>query len=390
MIDVLKARSTTPGCHERVHLNSAGAALMSEGVLAAQVGMLNLEAEIGGYEAADEMQSQIDGIHHSVAALLHTSADHIALVDSATTAWNLAFHSIPLEPGDQVLTAEVEYGANYVGLLKAAKDHGIEIVVVPSDADGVLDVDALQARIGPRTKLISITHVPTNGGLINPAAEIGAVATEHQVPYLLDACQSAGQLQLDVDELQCDFLVASGRKWLRGPRGTGFLYASPTILTTTEPPIIDHDGAPWVAPDRYELRADARRFETWENNYAALLGLGVAIDEALALGLDVIEYHVTTMAELLRTKLDDAGLETFDLGRAKSGLVTTVVPGMEAAEVKDALRAEDINVSVSAPGSTLLDFVRRDLPSLVRISPHYYNTEHELDVAVAALAALAR
>lgn len=385
VIDVERARSETPGCADRVHLDNAGAALMTERVLSTQIDHLRLEGAIGGYEAAAQASEAIGAVYESIGRLIGSGPDHVAIVDSATTAWDLAFQSILLNRGDVILTAEVEYGANYVSLLKAVKDHGVVIEVIPSDEAGQADVAALKEAIDERTRLIAITHVPTNGGLVNPAEEIGAVARDAGVPYLLDAAQSIGQIDLSVDSLQCDFLVATGRKYLRGPRGTGFLYVGQAMLDAFEPPRLDHSGARWVARDRYELRSDAKRYEFWEFNYAAVLGLGAAVDDTLRWGLRAIEDRVTGLADTLRSKLQSRGFEVYDLGRRKCGIVTTTVPGTDPWQVTAELRRQGINSSVTTPESTRIDAERRGLPNLLRLSVHYFNTPEELDRTVSTL-----
>lgn len=378
----------TPGTADRIHLNNAGAALMSENVLAAQVEHLRLEASVGGYEAAALTENRFEAVYGSIARLIHASPDEIAIVDNATAAWHLAFGSIRFAPGDVILTTEAEYATNFIMYLKAVREQGVEVEVVPSDDDGQIDVAALANAVDERTGLISISHVPTNGGLVNPAEEVGAVAREAGVPFLLDACQSVGQLVVDVDAIGCDFLTATGRKFLRGPRGSGFLYVRREMLETVEPPVVDLRGANWVAADRYELRPDARRYETWEFNHAAVLGLGVAVDEALGWGLEAIEARVTALGAELRSKLSAAGFDTFDAGRRLCAIVTTAVPGRDAMEVQARLFEAGINVSITGADSTRIDAERRGLPELIRISPHYYNTEDELAAVVDALAHL--
>jgi cysteine desulfurase/selenocysteine lyase len=224
---------------------------------------------------------------------------------------------------------------------------------------------------------------------VNPAAEIGKIARAHGIPYLLDACQAVGQMPIDVQALGCDMLTATGRKFLRGPRGTGFLYVRRELLLQLEPPMIDHFGAPWVAPDRYELRMDARRFETWENNYAARLGLGVAIDYALDIGLPEIEMHCRAKARELRAALAEVdGVTLHDLGPNPAAIVSFTVRGLDALAVNGRLYRAGINVSHSKPSATLLDSLARDLPTVVRASPHYYNTSEELGVLIAAVEAM--
>jgi cysteine desulfurase / selenocysteine lyase len=235
-------------------------------------------------------------------------------------------------------------------------------------------------------KLITITHVPTNGGLVNPAVEIGAVAREAGIPYLLDACQSVGQLPVDVEEVGCDVLSATGRKYLRGPRGTGLLYVRSSLLERLEPPFLDMRAADWVEPDRYELRPDALRFEEWEQAYAGKAGLATAIDYALGWGVDPIWERVAALGESLRVRLGEVeGVTVRDLGAVRCGIVTFTAGCVGAGELKDRLARERINVAISPPSSTLLDATERGLPDLVRASVHYYNTEEELDRLVEAV-----
>ena len=385
-LDVAKLRSETPGVAHRVHLNNAGAGLMPRPVLDAMVGHLQREAEIGGYEAAAERADDLDGVYDSVARLLGAARDEIALAENATVAWQLAFYAMSFRPGDRILTAQAEYAANYVAFLQVARRTGAVIEVIPNDAEGRLDPAALASMIDGRVKLIAITWVPTNGGLRNPAAAVGRIARQHGVPYLLDACQAVGQMPTRVEDLGCDMLAATGRKFLRGPRGTGFLYIRRDVLPGLEPPMLDHFAAPWVAPDRYAPRSDARRFETWENNYAARLGLGRAVDYALDIGLAPIEARCRSLSARLRASLDSVpGVTLHDLGPDPASIVSFSVAGRDPDGLKAALALSGFNVSVSRPSSTLLDAEARGLPPLLRASPHYYNTEAEIDAFVTAV-----
>ena len=378
-IDVARARAETPGCREVLHLNNAGASLMTTGVLEATVGHLRREAEIGGYEAADAHEAELERVYDAAARLLTCDPDEIAFVENATRAWDMAFYALPFRSGDRILTARSEYASNVIAELQMAERTGAVVETIPSDETGQVSVDALRAMLDDRVRLIAITHVPTNGGLVNPAAAIGAVAREAGIPYLLDACQSVGQLPVDVRAIGCDFLSTTGRKYLRGPRGTGILYVRRDWVERLDPPFLDLHAARWVAPDRYEVRADARRFENWETNYAGKIGLGVAIDEALAWGMDDIWARVRLLADTLRADLGTIpGVTVRDLGEVRGGIVTFTHDGVAADAIQAALHAQRINVTTSSVASTRFDMEERGLDALVRASVHYYNDEAEL------------
>ncbi|HLJ61347.1 MAG TPA: aminotransferase class V-fold PLP-dependent enzyme [bacterium] len=379
-IDVERVRRDTPGCEHVLHFNNAGAALMPRAVVDAMLGHLRREAEIGGYEAADEADAAIEHAYAATASLLGCAPDEIAIVENATRAWDMAFYSLRFSPGDRILTAMAEYASNYIAYLQVARRTGAVVEVVPNDEHGQISVDALRRALDERVKLISITHVPTNGGLVNPVAEVGRVARDAGVPYLLDACQSVGQMPLRVDEIGCDLLSATGRKYLRGPRAIGFLYVRRALLERLEPPFLDLHAAVWVARDRYEMRPDARRFESWEANYAGKIGLAVAIDYARALELEAIRDRVYALGARLRARLCEcAGVVVHDLGAERCGIVTFTADGLAAADVKARLAAQRINVTVSTVNSTRFDMEARRLEPLVRASVHYYNTEGEIE-----------
>jgi cysteine desulfurase / selenocysteine lyase len=390
-INVAKARRETPATAKLLHFNNAGAALPPQPVLAVQIAHLQREAEIGGYEAADEAKNRVGQVYRSIARLIGASAKEIALVENATVAWDMAFYAIPLKQGDRVLTAEAEYSSNFIAFLQRQRQIGFSIEVIPNTPTGEIDLEALARMIDGRVKLIAVTHVPTNGGLVNPAAEIGKLARQHGITYLLDACQSVGQMPIDVARVGCDLLSATGRKYLRGPRGSGFLYVRKEILSQLEPPFLDNHAATWVAAREYELRPDARRFENWENNYAAQLGLGAAVDYTLSWGLAEIAKRIDALAADLRQRLAAIpGVTVTDIGRKKCGIVSFVVEKKNAEDIAALLRKRKINCSVSSPASTLLDAIARRLPDVVRASVHYYNTEDEVERFAAQIAKIAR
>jgi cysteine desulfurase / selenocysteine lyase len=390
-IDVARARADTPGCtDDRIHLNAAGSSLPPRPVLDAVVEHLELEARLGGYEAEAAAAERLDAAYPALARLLGCDRDEVAIVENATRAWDMAFYSLPFRSGDRILTATAEYESNYLAYLQVCRRTGARVEPVPDDEHGQISVDALERMLDERVRLISITHVPTNGGLVNPAEQVGAVARRAGVPFLLDACQSLGQMPLDVERIGCDMLSATGRKYLRGPRGTGVLYVRRSLAETLEPPFIDLRAAEWLDPERYRLAPGARRFENWESFVAGRAGLAVAAGYALDLGLEAIRDRVTGLAERLRGLLAAIpGVEVRDLGIERCGIVSFTVAGVAPPDVAAELARRGVHVIPSRRSSTLLDMDARGLDALVRASVHYYNTDEELERAAAAVEAVA-
>jgi cysteine desulfurase/selenocysteine lyase len=384
--DFASLRAETPGCVHVLHLNAAGSSLPSQRTLDATLDHLKLEAAIGGYEAADEKRAELDGFYPSVARLIGAEAGEIAFVENATRAWDLAFYSLDFKPGDRILTCVSEYSSNYISYLQVTKKTGAELVVVPDDNHGQIDLNALEGAIDKRTRLISISHIPTQGGLVQPAEAVGKIANRAGVLYLLDACQSVGQLPVDVNKLGCDFLSATGRKYLRGPRGTGFLYARQKTTAGIEPIFLDNHAAKWTGDNEYTAFTNALRFENWERYFAGVLGLKSAVDQINELGMEAIWARLKALATGLRARLRTVkGITLTDLGELQGAIVTFAVTGKEHYALRDVLRAQKINVSVSTQFSSRLDLKGRGLLNVMRASVHIYNTEQELDRFIEAL-----
>jgi selenocysteine lyase/cysteine desulfurase len=379
MLNIQKVRKDTEGVNTWIHLNNAGSSLIAKPILDCMMDYLREEATSGGYETAAKYAEQFKKIYSSAAQFLNCSPDEIALTESATAAWEKAFYAIPFQNGDKILTSHVEYGSNFISYLYLSKKKGIIIEVIPQDAAGQVDIDALDKMIDNKVKLISITHIPTNGGLVNPAEEIGKIAKKHGILYLLDACQTAGQLPIDVQKIACDMLSVTGRKYLRAPRGTGFLYVSKK-LSHLEPYTLSLQSATWQSEQEIIMVDTAKRFEAFETSYAARLALGKAIDYALDLGMENISERIIYLSNYLRKKLNEMeGIIVQDLGKNKCGIVTFTPANLSPALLQQKLHEQFININFTTIGSTLMDMKNRHLTQLSRASVHYYNTEEEID-----------
>jgi selenocysteine lyase/cysteine desulfurase len=391
-LDLARLRAETPGCASRIHFNNAGSGLMATPVLEAITEYLELEAELGGYEAADAREEAIHDFYAATAQLLGCKARNIAFASNATDAFARALSSIPFASGDLILTTRDDYISNQIAFFSLRKRFGVDVVHAPNVPEGGVDVGAMERVMRERRpRLVAVTHIPTNSGLVQPVAEIGRRCRELELLYLVDACQSVGQYAIDVEQLGCDFLSATGRKFLRGPRGSGLLYVSDRALAAGyEPLFIDMRGARWVGPEDYRQVETAARFEDWEFSYATLLGSAAAIRYALTVGIDVIAERTPALGATLRERLAELdGVRIFDRGRRRCAIVTFTVDGWNSEVLMTELRRRRINSSVSAREHALYDFTDKGVEACVRMSPHYYNTEQEVDEVVDAVRELA-
>lgn len=384
--DIARARRETRGCDTLVHFNNAGASLPPAPVADALCGYLREEELQGGYEVMARRQAELENFYTAAARLLNCTPAEIAFSDSATRAWNAAFYAFAFQPGERILVGSAEYGSSLVALLHRARTTGVEIVEVPDDADGQIDVAALETLIDDRVRLVCLTQVPSGNGLVNPAAAVGRITGAAGIPYLLDACQALGQLEVDVETIGCDLLCGTGRKFLRGPRGTGLLYVRRGLLEQLEPDQLNHHAADLLSTGTYRLRADARRFECWERSCAGQLALGVAIDYALDWGLGAISSRIHFLADQLRRQLAACpGIRLADRGRQQSGIVTFWTDQRPAAELQRRLAERGINTSVVPFSANPLSSEHHPHPPLLRASLHYYNTDTEIERFVGVL-----
>jgi selenocysteine lyase/cysteine desulfurase len=382
-------RSDTPGCERLVHLNNAGAALMPLTVRLAVTDHLALESELGGYEAAEARADAVRGAYDALGRLLGTSGRNLAMQQNSTVAFAQAFAAFDLARGDRILTSRADYASNQIMYLALSRRHGVEIVRAPDRPEGGIDPDAVREIVAKRRPtLVALTWIPTNSGLVQPAEEIGGICRDAGVPYIVDACQAVGQLPVDVARLHCDYLAAATRKFLRGPRGLGFLYVSDRALAAGAYPItVDMHGADWVEAEDFSLHPDARRFEGWEISHALVLGAGAAARYALEVGTTTAHERSRALAAYVRERLAALdGVRVLDRGPELCAIATAELGGRPAGAVKLALRARGINTSSPLREDAVIDMDEKKAASAIRISPHYYNTADEIDTAVAALA----
>jgi selenocysteine lyase/cysteine desulfurase len=386
--DLARWRLDTPGCERLVHLNNAGAALSPGPVRDAIAGHLALEQELGGYEAAEARVDAVQQAYDAVGQLLATRGRNIAMVQNSTVAYAQALSAFDLGPGDRILTSRADYASNQIMFLSLAQRRGVEVVRAADAEEGGIDPDEVRRQIAHRRPaLVALTWIPTNSGLVQPVEAVGEICHDAGIPYLIDGCQAVGQIPIDVARLHCDYLAAAARKFLRGPRGLGFLYVADRALQAgSHPLLVDMRGATWTEADSFALAADARRFETWEFAFALVLGLGAAAKYALDVGLEIARDRARQLAAHARTRL--AGLphvRVLDRGPELCAIVTASLPGRDAAEIKLQLRARGINTSSPDREDAVIDMDSKRVSSALRISPHYYNTDEEIDTAVEVL-----
>ncbi len=388
-IDVEKVREETPGTRHGIHLNAAGSALPPAPVVRAVHDYLDLEAEIGGYEAEDASASALDGTYDALARLLGASPDEIAIGQSGTWAFITALGAIAWRPADVLLTSAMEYGSAWMGYLELERQRGVTVEILPQAATGEVSLEALEERLTSRVRAIALAHVPCHVGTLQPVEEVGRLARERNVLFLVDAAQSVGIVPIDVHEIGCDVLATTGRKGLRGPRGTGLLYVRRGALPDLRPSVADY-GKARVAADRVEWIRSARKFELWESSRALAVGLGAAARYALDLGLPAIWARVTRLGALLADRLATLpGVRVYRGGARQAGIVGFTVDGTPAESVRDHLSREGVAVTVCTRLGSPVAMQQLGVQALVRASVHYYNTEDEIDAMIEALREMA-
>nr|WP_294947125.1 aminotransferase class V-fold PLP-dependent enzyme [uncultured Mucilaginibacter sp.] len=394
LAEIQQLRTETKGTQQVIHLNNAGAGLMPDVVTQAQLAHINLEAEIGGYEASAYKVNEINSFYTEAALLFNTKPANIAFTASATDSYTRALSSIPFAQGDIILTDNDDFVSNQIQFLSLQKRFGVKIVHIDNSPIGGVDLNDLQQKLKTlQPKLLAITHIPTNSGLVQPVEQIAAIYADYlqlhhgKTWYILDACQSAGQMKLDVQQLKCDFLSVTARKFLRGPRGTGILYIADNALDAgLEPLFIDMRGAEWQSKDTYRQQPGAKRFEDWEFAYSTVIGTSAAIAYCRNIGEERIWQQVKLLSGILRDKLSGIdGLRLLDKGPQLASLVTFTVQHSDPVFIVSELLKRKINVVPSYRAFGVIDFDEKGVKWAVRASPHYYNTLDELEIFTESL-----
>ncbi len=386
--EVERWRADTPNSERLVHLNNAGAALAPRVVHDAVGAHLQLERDLGGYEAAEARADAIHQVYQDLATLLGAQPRNLAATQNATLAFSQALDAFDLGPGDQILTSRADYASNQIMYLSLARRRGVEIVRAPDAPEGGIDPAAVRSLVRRRRpSLVALTWVPTNSGLVQPVEAIGEICRDAEISYLIDGCQAAGQIPVDLQRLHCDFLAGTARKFLRGPRGVGFLYVADRMLQAGRYPLyIDMHGATWTEADAFALTPDARRFESWETAGCLVLGMGAAARYALEVGVERARDRSRALAIYAREQLAQLpGVRVLDRGPELCAIVTIAMANRHAPDVKLALRARGINTSSPEREDAVIDMDEKRTATALRISPHYYNTGEEIDRMVEEL-----
>ncbi|MBS1668523.1 MAG: aminotransferase class V-fold PLP-dependent enzyme [Bacteroidetes bacterium] len=380
-MDINAIRKDCKGCENKIFLNSAGSSLPPRSVVGKMEAYLQFEEELGGYEAAKLKEADINVFYEETAKLLNCKPGNIAFAYNATDAYARALSAIPLNTGDYLLTTNDDYISNQIAFISLQKRVGIKLLRANNLENGDIDLNHFEELTKQyKPALVSVTHIPTNSGLVQDVEAIGEICKRYDCWYLLDACQSVGQMEVDVKKIGCDFLSATGRKFLRGPRGTGFLYVSDEVLEAKlEPLFIDMRGADWKTADSYQIQRDAKRFEMWEFSYASVIGLAEAIRYANQISIkNIYDYNLPLIKTLRDGLAGIDGVMVLDKGSVKSNIVTFHKNGIELNEMERILKKEKVFYSVTKKEYAIIDFTKKGVDWAIRISPHYFNTLEEI------------
>jgi len=392
-INIGKVRKETKACLNVVHFNNAGASLMPDVVLQKITDLLQEEGRIGGYELMAKRWEAFQRFYEVGAQYFIGQPKNIAFATNATVAFNIALSSIPFEKDDVILTTQDDYVSNQIAFMQLAKRFGVRTIMGESAPTGGVDVQSMKELIAQhQPKVVAVTHVPTNSGLVQPVEAIGALCRANDIWYFVDVCQSFGQMPLDAEAIGADFMSATFRKFMRGPRGTGILYASDRVLESNlEPLFMDLQGADWLERNEYKAKPNAKRFETWERNYALFGGATAALEYAQSIGFEAIQSRSWALADYTRAQL--AQLPTaqiLDKGSTTCAITTSYFPTLTPPLIQSKMSEANINVACAQRMNALIDMDEKGVSWALRIAPHYYNTKEEIDKTISVLGEMLR
>ena len=369
-----------------VHFNHSGAGLPSPETVQAVVDHLRLEAERGPMEAGAIASDAIRNSYQVAAQLLGCAPQDVAFGTSHGQLYGNLIASIPLSAGDKIFVSRQEWIGNVLCLQRSANLSGASLSLMASDDTSAVDPIALGESLSSEVRIVALTWIGAGSALINPAAAIGA-AIRHagsSAFFIIDASQAIGQVPINVAEIGCDALIACGRKFLRGPRGTALAYISPRLAAEIVPRSIDNVSST-LSNGNVVVANSAQAFEFGEESVALKLGLGKAIEQALSLGVDRIRLKLHHKAAILRQALAVVpGVQLLDLGNSKGAAVTFAINGVACATAKQRLADQGINIGMNGPGYTPYDLSIRGISELLRASVHLSTTDDDIALIVNA------
>jgi cysteine desulfurase / selenocysteine lyase len=390
--DAAAYRSNTPGVAASIHLNAAGAALPSSGVVAAVKAHLDLEARVGLQAALAKAQDSLAETRRRAAMLFDCDPGEIAFGTTCAQLWSLLFHARRLPAGGRILVSRGEWGGNLLAIHAAARDLGIAVETMPADEAGRIDVAQLRARLDGDVRLLAVTAVSSVNGVRQPVGEIGALERPAGCLYFVDAAQMAGRFPLSLRETRADVIVAPARKWLRGPRGQAVAALSGAALSQlTAPPLLDLGGVVWTKDGEPSPRDDARRFESFECSVAGRLGFGAALGELLDAGPAAVAGAIDDHVRWLRSALAGCdGVAVLEPADGDAAFLTFTCEDVRPSDVVRALGEAGIAIANQERNYAPLEMSARGLSNVLRVSPHAYTHPDETARFVEALARVIR
>lgn len=371
------------------YLNNAGAALMSEKTYNIIMSHMKLEMELGAYQAAQSVKSEIEQFYLNAAKLINAnSVDEIAFMDSASRGWNMAIYGLRMSAKDTIITLSSEFGTNLITIFDKAKKANANVKILNCDINGDFSLNELEECLKKGAKFIAISHVVAHGSIINPVEEIGKLAKQYGCTYIVDGCQAVGQIPVNIDMLNCDAYITTGRKWLRGPRGTGFLYINKMAeIDTTQLDLASAD----LIFDKdlnisdIQIRNDAKRFELWERSIANVLGLSNAIQESFF--HDSMLNNMRNHVNLIRSEIiDNRNFTLIGKEKSESLIIGFYLNNPEKESIVErSFKDVDISISTMHDWDCPLHFPKNGATKIFRIAPHYYTDEDTIQLTCKAI-----